>query len=1144
MQYVNKKYLFSSTDLVNFLSCKRTSFLDVQVLQGERSKPNWTDPNFDLIKKLGLEHEEKYIKYLATLRTESGSALIIDNLHSEEKESRYEKTLEAMRKGVDVIVQAHLKFGEWHGYADVLRKVDRKSDLGKWSYEAWDTKLSQMTKGNTIIQLSLYSHLLQKMQGGELPKLMHVVKPGDPFTEESFEVRSYIYYFENVRNKFTTYMDNNAEETYPDKVSHCDMCRWWLECNKIRRADDNLCFVAGLSKGHQESFIDQEIGTLSDLASTKKETLQRPKSGNIETLQKLLQQASIQKRSSADNILTEYLESELEGLHLLPAPNKGDVHFDIESDRFYQNEGIEYMLGIYFLEEEVWVYKNFTGFNRGEEKRAFDSLMEFFAERNKVYPDFRIYHYGHKEPTALKQLAMKHMIHELLLDDYLRAQKFVDLYSIFKKSYRAGIESYGLKDVEKLLDFKRKQDLNELRYAIRRVQRALELEEYENLKTNDIQIVALYNEDDCKATLALQEWLEERRRELIENGNVIDRPIFPSGVAKEPISDWDLRIQNTFEQLTKGLADDPNDWNAEDKAKFLLANLVGYYRREFKVKAWEKFRLLALDPEEYLYERKVMGYAKFVERLELSGRQKKHGYRFVYEEQELSIKEGDEFNSLSIDEDYKLAGGIRQWDEYGKSIILTLKPNCENEPELNEQYHFAFSANIPTNKLDNALGDYADNIAVNGNDDCGWQLLSQAPPRFIKPLDLKNSEYTSGSQKAFELVDKLDRSVLAIQGPPGTGKTHTAADLILKLQREGNKVGVVALSHKVIENLLDKVLELGDKYGQEVKVGKSGPVKNKNIEKIAPKDFASKLAMNSIVGGTIFSWVKQDDDVLDFLFIDEAGQLALSNVISICKCTKNIVLMGDPQQLQQPSQAAHPNGSHVSALRHYIGDNETIDPKQGVFLESTWRMHPKITQFTSEMYYESRLNIKEGVGIENQEIFGIKGFENPGLYHLSIDHKNCKNKSMAEIEAIKKLYTYILSQKGTSRGMNGKIKNITPDEVLVIAPYNAQVNALKIALGEDAKVGTVDKFQGQEAPIVIYSSTSSSAEDAPRGISFLYEPNRLNVASSRARCCFIMVGSPKLFDAECSSPKQIMMVNGMCRFRELAMTMDISKFKV
>jgi len=1127
MKYTNEQYLFSSSDLVNFLACKRTSFLDNEVLNNRLPAPKWTDPNHELIKKLGLEHEEKYVAYLRTQK------LFVDDLTSEEKENRFVRTKEAMRKGVDIIVQAHLKHEEWHGFADILRKVDRKSDLGDWSYEVWDTKLSQMTKGNTIIQLCLYSKLLQKMQGGDLPEKMYVVKPGDPFEEESFEVRSYIYYFENVRNKFLENMNSGASETYPDKVGHCDMCRWWLECNKVRRKDDNLCFVAGLSKGHEESFKNQKINTLSLLAKIEKEQLSRPASGNIETLQKLQQQAFIQKRSSIDNIVTEYLDYENEGLYVLPEPNEGDVHFDIESDRFYQNEGIEYMLGIYFRENGKWIYKNYLGFTRKDEKKAFDSLMIFFDQRSKTHPGFRVYHYGHKEPTALKQLAMKHMLHENLLDKFLRSSLFVDLYAIFKKSFRAGIESYGLKDVEKILDFEREQDLKVLSSTIRRVQRALELEMYDKLVDKDVEVVALYNKDDCRATKELQEWLEIKRNELIREGFEIDRPVFSNGEARENIGEWELRIQKTFQALTSDLPEDPIDWNDQERAKFLLANLVGYYRREFKVKAWENFRLMDLEPEEYLYERKVMGFAKFIEKVEPQGRQTKPGFKFEYEEQELSIKTGEDFNSLNSDETLKLKGGIRHWDEFEKSIVLTMGSKTENLPIKNQAYHISFSSNIPTGKLDKSLGAYGDTVATNNIDDCGWQLLTQAKPRFLNSFKIQNASYHSGFDKAFHIVDKLDRSVLAIQGPPGTGKTHSAAELILKLKKDGKKVGVTALSHKVIQNLLEKVLELSEEKGMNTLVGKPKAEKE-GIQKIQAKDFVDHIATGMVVGGTIFSWVSQDNEVLDYLFIDEAGQLALANVMSICRCTTNIVLMGDPQQLQQPSQAAHPNGSHVSALKHYIGEKETIGYDQGVFLESTWRMHPSITQFTSEMYYESRLRIKNNVGVESQKIGGLKDFLDPGLFLLSVEHNNCKNKSLQEINRIKELYNSILKQKAYWINVKGEKEEIGEGQIMVIAPYNAQVNALKLVLGENAKVGTVDKFQGQEAPIVIYSATSSSAEDAPRGISFLYEPNRLNVASSRARCCFIMVANPKLFEAECNSPKQIKMVNGMCRYKELA----------
>jgi uncharacterized protein len=272
------------------------------------------------------------------------------------------------------------------------------------------------------------------------------------------------------------------------------------------------------------------------------------------------------------------------------------------------------------------------------------------------------------------------------------------------------------------------------------------------------------------------------------------------------------------------------------------------------------------------------------------------------------------------------------------------------------------------------------------------------------------------------------------------------------------------------------------------------------------------------------------------LFVDEAGQMALANVLAVSPAAKSIVLLGDPQQLDQPTQGSHPDGIAVSALQHVLGGHKTIPAERGIFLPLTWRMSPSLCALTSELYYEGRL--QSGPGLENQRLVNA-GVAGSGLWYADVNHDGNRNQSLEEVEVIADLVQRLTSPGVMWTNDKGDATQMVLENILVVSPYNSQVNRISETLGPGANVGTVDKFQGQQAPVVIYSMATSRPEDAPRGMEFLYSPNRLNVATSRARCAVILVASPHLFQPECRSVRQIKLANGLCRFRELASSFPV-----
>lgn len=265
--------------------------------------------------------------------------------------------------------------------------------------------------------------------------------------------------------------------------------------------------------------------------------------------------------------------------------------------------------------------------------------------------------------------------------------------------------------------------------------------------------------------------------------------------------------------------------------------------------------------------------------------------------------------------------------------------------------------------------------------------------------------------------------------------------------------------------------------------------------------------------------------------------MALANVLAVSQAAKTVVLIGDPQQLDQPMQGSHPEGTDVSALDHILGGARTIAPEKGLFLEETWRLHPAICAYASELFYDGKLRSKRG--LEQQVIKGAGPMSGSGLYFLPVAHSGNQNCSPEEAQAVGDLVRAILAGSTTWINREGQEKPITLDDIIIITPYNAQVFEVQQCLS-GARVGTVDKFQGQEAPIAIYSTATSSHADAPRGMEFLYSLNRLNVATSRAKCVSILVGSPQIFEAECRTPRQIQLANAFCRFLEMAKCISLA----
>ncbi|HET7396930.1 MAG TPA: TM0106 family RecB-like putative nuclease [Intrasporangium sp.] len=1122
MQRIDGHLVLSPTDLTKHVACPHITTLDLQALDTGAAPAGAADDALNLVFAKGLEHERDYLRSLLEqgLVVEDIAALGLDRRAAEAA------TLDAMRRGVDVVYQATFFDGAWVGFADFLLRRERPSDLGGWSYDIADTKLARRLKVPALLQMATYAARLEALQGVAPAHLVVVTGDKEQHPWRLVDVAPY------ARRRRAELLDaiEDPRPTEAVRVQHCAQCRWKERCAAEWSERDDLFQVAGMRADHRAALRGAGIPTLQALAQASEEALV----GVLGTAarRRLHQQARLQLRErETGRSHYELLPPEPgRGLQLLPEPDPGDVYLDFEGDPWAEGgAGREYLAGIWTRQGE---FVEFWAHSFEEEARLTADLLDWLIERWDKFPDMHVYHYAPYETTALKRLTGQHAKREHELDQLLRGERFVDLYAVVRHGVRVSKGSYSIKKLEDFYWGRTRPagdaDVSDGLSSVVEYERWLALREEGQLDQSILDAIRSYNIDDVKSTLALHEWLEARRDELGADGHLLTRA---TGKPAEEIGEDESAEIDLAERLLEA---------ATPQAR-LLAGCVGWHRREDRPEWWDYFHYGELDDDELVESAGAIGSLGAPEQI---GQVKQSIiWRYPFPAQECQLKPGIRVEDVDT---HKGVGEVIALDavagwvdvKMGKRVAPPAPRGLKGPGPIN------------TKVMRDSIARTGE-LLLAGGSNLGTRLVARAVPT-AEQLAPRDGE--TPADVVVRVGATLRGEVLAVQGPPGAGKTFAGASLIRALLDEGLTVGVTALSHAVIANLLAEVgrpaLHRGTPVAeptaeQAVPTSAGGPPAAVPAALVRPvarnEEIVEALTSGAanLVGGTAWLWSREElADAVDVLIVDEAGQFSLANAVAVSQAATSLVLLGDPQQLQQPTKAVHPHGAGVSALEHLIGEHDVIPADRGVFLDHTYRMHPSLTRFVSELAYEGRLRSADASDTQDLSRVVVRApgrLTGTGQRWVPVIHRlPVEQASEEEADVVRGLVDDLLAGEWTDA--SGATRGLATTDILVVAPYNAHVAALTRALPDGVRVGTVDKFQGQQAAVVVYSLGSTSADAAPRGVGFLYDIHRLNVAVSRAKALVAVVGSPLLLDAEVHTPEDLRAVNALCRYVEEART--------
>ncbi|PWC06543.1 TM0106 family RecB-like putative nuclease [Mycetocola zhujimingii] len=1134
MFFLDDSLVTSASDLTAASKCEFAFLrkLDAKLGRAEKVEEK-ADAMLARTGRLGDEHEARV---LDTYRADFGDGVAEikrpDKMTRDALEAAVAATDRAFASEADVVFQATFFDGTFVGFADfIVRRPDGR-------YLVQDTKLARSAKVTALLQLAAYVEQLESRGVAAADTVELLLGNG---TTSVHRVSDILPVYRKRKQRLARIIAERIAETDAvawgdERYSICGRCE---TCELEIQASRDVLLVAGMRVTQRARLANAGITTIEQLAAYSGSSIDGI---GDSTLAGLTLQADLQLHgpsSPEDHSPPPVRVFHPEALAALPQPDAGDIYFDFEGDPLY-TEGDGHSWGLDYLFGLVDNDENFTAFwahSFAEERVALRQFLDFVAERRQTFPNLHIYHYASYERTHLSSIAARHGVGEEEVDALLRENVLVDLYPMVKKSIRVGSRSYSIKKLEPLYmgDEIRNQDgVTNAADSITEYADAQHL-----IATGDavagqkkLDEIADYNRYDCVSTVRLRNWLIERAR---ENG------ILPGTLheAKDSVPDVE---PSPLRYALLGLAGDrlAAGRSADETAAAFAAAALDYHQREQKSFWWGHFARLVQDVGDWADTRDVLIVAPdgvTVEKPWFREGKQKNDRRWLRLTGQWgpgsSVKPGEQAGPFVIYEyegrpfDAKVGDPgarvpktvrILEVDDRGALVEETTPTGVE--PYDAVPIALTPAAPPPAGQQKPAIEEWAQAIVDAQPEwpkDPVVDILRRTAPRTrsgqLAPVSGDRIDAVTAS-----ILD-LDASYLAVQGPPGTGKTYLGAHVITALVNDhGWKIGVVAQSHAVVENLLTAVVKAGLGAGLVGKVQKNGAdatdVAYTQLESNGQLIFAAEREESGFVlGGTAWDFSNKarfPRHSLDLLVIDEAGQYSLAFTIAASVAARNLLLLGDPQQLPQVSQGLHPEPIDTSALGWVSDGHDVLPAELGYFLAESRRMHPAVTAPVSRLSYEGELRAHEVASTRR-----LEGVE-PGLHVERVEHTGNATYSREEANRVVEIVRSVIGRAWTDPTEARPAGPLEQADVIVVSPYNAQVAEVREALGEagfgDVRVGTVDKFQGQEAAVAIMTLAASSAADVPRGMGFLILKNRLNVAISRAKWAAWLVYSPSLTD--------------------------------
>jgi uncharacterized protein len=1109
-----------------WLDCSHYLTLRSRVDDGRLTEPNPTFGSFArLLQIKGQLHEDECLK-----EYEAEGKAVYRVPAKADKESFgawVNRVGNPMTEDHDVICQMPFICDGVRGVADFLERVQRPD--GRIGYEPVDAKLTRIdAKPGHVLQLCFYADAIKDLTGID-PEQMHILLGSKK--RQSLRVNEFRPYWRRLRGQLAAAVDAGPDATTaPEKCTHCEFCEFYAVCDQQWRDEDSLIFIPGIRRAERDALDIGSVTTLAELGELTDDLrgIRPPRQ------RWLVRQAALQveARLAGNQLPHELIETGEDarighGFELMPQPDDGDVFLDFEGHPFWRPDtSLFFLFGLIERDESgKWIYRDWWAHDPMEEGQAVAKLINHLTERHRRHPGMHVYHYNHTERTALQDLTNRHGVGEAELGRLVQSEAFVDLLTVARNAIQVGAESYSLKVIERLTEYQRSHVIDKGAGAVVTYERYMSDHEQ-----GDLDKIAAYNEDDVRATLAVRDWLVDHRP--------ADLP-------------WRQHPEEPNEILTD-IAEQIARFHRFDEGtpEHLLGDLLGYWTNEWWAYLMPKLSQCQQDTVDLLDARDAVAALDCVGAYPRIGKRgtelRDPGMEFCFPPQQLDgipdINESDDDKKSVLYVDEKGSWRTATVDRLDRDANLLGLHWGEKQQE---------SGYLPTAVVLHpwvrtevkrlALSDFGSRLLEDQSPNRVTEaLLRREPPQFRSGHGPIGGVFTETVAEMIGWATHLDHSYVAVQGPPGTGKTHRAAHIVYALVSAGQSVGITAFSHRAIENVVAAVSELFVKRGHLEKL-RGVRVKKKATREYAgflnvkgPNDAVDKN-FNVFAGSTwLFSNDKMREQPVDVLLIDEAGQMALADALAASTAARSLILLGDPLQLPQVTQASHSGGGGLSALDHILRGRVTLPDQEGVFISETWRLHPDICSFISNEIYEGKLHPHPNC--ERQST--VAG---TGLRWLRAQHQGNSTTSNEEADMIVSAIEKLIGTPWTN--FDGEENPLTVTDFMVLAPYNDQVRALRRHIDSNPRtkgvpVGTVDKFQGGQAAVVLFSMATSSGADMVRGADFLFSRNRLNVAISRARCLAYLVCTEELLNTRARSVDEMRLIATLNAFVEYAQSQE------